>query len=358
MNIALLAVAVLAQEPVVVPNRTECPRCRIRLTQVAVLESVDLVEWPQSMSEDRHGRYFVTQPNKRELPIVFNASGRQVAVLGASGEGPGEFRNAALVAVDPRTDTIFVTDWATSRLSVFSPQLAFVRSVPFPGRARDIAVLSDGRIVAMASIADRTSVGLPFHMFRRDGMRLSAIGDERRPYTDQREIFFAHRLAPSRRGGFWAVPIWGEYRAEHWTATGVRDAYLLRRPDWHSALQSSLGPAANPDAMDPPPTSHRGVAETEDGLLWVLSRVADPGRRNAPLDTLRTAEGQFVVGADPDRSWDSVLEVIDPVRGTLIASQRFDTRFVLMLPSGKVIRVREAGQGIQIQVFAISLTRQ
>src|SRR5690606_30909223 len=263
-----------------------CPRCRIQLTQVAALESADLVEWPQAISEDSRGRYFVTQPNKRELPIVFNASGQQVAVLGASGEGPGEFRNAALIAVDSRTDTILVTDWATSRLSVFSPGLTYVRSIPFPARARAIGVLGNGHLVAMASIADRTSVGLPFHIFRRDGMRLSAIGDQRRPYTDQREMFFPHRLVPSRRGGFWAVPHWGEYRVEHWTATGIRDIHLLRQPGWHAELDSSIGPATNPAVMDPPPTSHWGIAEAEDGLLWVMSRVVDPGRRNAPLDTL------------------------------------------------------------------------
>lgn len=357
MGIALLALALVLQEPRVVPDRVDCGRCRIQLTQVAVLESPGLVEWPQSMSEDSQGRYFVTQPNRRELPIVFDASGRQVAVLGASGEGPGEFRNAALIAVDPRTDTVFVTDWATSRLSVFSPSLTFVRSVPFPGRARALGVLRDGRLVAMASISDRTSVGLPFHVFRRDGLRLSAIGDQRRPYTDQREIFFLHRLVPSRRGGFWAVPQWGEYRIEHWTATGVRDVHLLRRPGWHIELHSSLGPANNPAAMDPPPTSHWGIAETGDGLIWTMSRVGDPGRRSAPLDTLRNAEGQFVVPGDPDRSWDSIVELIDPVRGTLVASQRFDRRFVLMLPSGKVVWVTETDRGIQIQVFALILSR-
>lgn len=354
---ALLAVVLIGQEPRVVPNRTECPRCRIQLTQVAVLESADLVEWPQAMSEDRQGRYFVTQPNKRELPIVFNASGRHVAVLGASGEGPGEFRNAALVAVDPRTDTIFVTDWATSRLSVFSPQLTFVRSIPFPGRARALGVLRDGRLIAMADISDRASIGLPFHIFRRDGMRLSAIGDQRRPHTDERGMFFTHRLVPSRRGGFWAVPMWGEYRVEHWTAAGVRDVYLLRQPDWHTLLHSTVGPAGNAETMDQPPTSHWGVAETADGLLWVLSRVADPGRRNAPLDTLRTVEGQFVVSGDGDRSWDSVIELIDPVRGTVVASQRFDLRFVLLLPSGKVVSAKETESGIQIQVSGLSLSR-
>lgn len=316
------------------------------------LESDNLVEAPQAMSENSQGRYFYTQPNKRELPLVFDASGRRIAALGASGEGPGEFRYAAIIAVDPRTDTVFVTDGGTARLSVFSPQLSFVRSMPFPGRARALGVLRDGDLVAMASIPDRASVGLPFHVFRGDGLRLRAIGDPRRPYTPDREMFFYHRIGPSRRGGFWAVPTLGDYRIEHWTAAGVRDVYLLRRPDWHTALRSGVG---NLESIDPPPTSHVGIAETESGLLWVLSQVGDPNRRNAPLDALRTIEGRFVVPADGDRAWDSVIELLDPVKGVVIAARRFDMRFVGILPSGKLIRVNGTDDGIELQIVAVSM---
>jgi len=357
MEIALLAVALVVQEPLVVPNRTECTRCTIQITQVATLGPAELVEWPQAMSEDRQGRYYVTQPNKRELPAVFDATGRRVAVLGAAGEGPGEFRNAAIIAVDPRTDTIFVTDWATSRLSVYSPQLKFVRSFPFPSRARVLVVLQDHRLAAMARIADRASIGLPFHIFRRDGLRLKAIGDQSRPFTEERAMFFAHRLAPSRRDGFWAAPLWGEYRIEHWTATGVRDVHLIRRPDWHTTLHSSRR-AENPEAMDTPPSSNWGIAETETGLLWVLTRVADPNRKRAVLDTLRNVEGKYVTARDPDQLWDSVLELIDPMHGTVVASQRFDKLLFMTLPSGKIVRVNETDKGVQVQVFALKLSRE
>jgi len=343
-----LAVLLLAQEPRVVPNRPACSRCTIQITYVVTLESEDIVEGAQAMSEDSRGRYYITQPNKQELPLVFDASGRRIAALGTSGEGPGEFRYAAIISVDPRTDTIFVTDWGTARLSVFSPQFNFVRSVPFPARARALGVLRDGNLVAMANIPDRASVGLPFHVFRRNGLRLRAIGDPGRPYTPERDVFFYHRIGPSRRGGFWAVPTWGDYRIEHWTAAGVRDVYLLRRPDWHTALRPGVG---NPESIDPPPSSHGGIAETESGLLWVLSQVGDPNRRNAPLDTLRTVEGQFVVPADGDRAWDSVIELIDPVQGIVIAAQRFDMRFTRILPSGKLSRVIETDRGLAFQMF-------
>jgi hypothetical protein len=357
---ALLAVTLLMQEPRVVPNRIECARCTIQLVPAVTLggNPDDLIEWPQAVSEDRLGRYYVTQPNKKELPVVFDATGRRMAVLGAAGEGPGEFVRAAIIAVDPRTDTIFVTDWNTSRLSVFSPQLKFVRSFRFPGRARALGVLHDRRLVTMARISDRASIGLPFHIFRQDGQRTRAIGDQRRPYTTEREMFFTHKLTPSRRDGFWAVPLWGEYRIEHWTTSGVRDAYLVRRPAWHFVLESSFGRAANPEEMETPPSSNVGVAETGAGLLWVVTRVADSNRKRAVMDTLRNVDGKYVTARDPDQMWDSVIELIDPMRGVVVAAQRFDELFVMVLPSGKVVSVKETDAGLQVRVFALRLSRE
>lgn len=350
----------MVQGPKVVPNRVECSRCTIRLSLVATMggNNDDLVEWPQHISEDRQGRYYVTQPNKRELPSLFDATGRRLTAFGAPGEGPGEFKLAAIVAVDPRTDTIFVTDWGTSRLSVFSPQLKFVRSFSFPTNALALDILPTHQLVAMAKIPDRASVGLPFHIFQRDGQRTKAIGDRTRPYTREREMFFAHRLAVSRRSGFWAVPLWGEYRIEHWTGNGARDAYLLRRPEWHTVLESSIGNAGNPEAMESPPSSNVGVAETETGLLWVVTRVADPKRKHAVLDTLQNLESKYVVARDPDRVWDSVIELIDPVRGVVVASQRFDEMFNHVLPSGKVVRTIEDDAGVQVRVFKLSVSRE
>ena len=356
---ALVAVTLLMQEPRVVPNRIECSRCTIQLVPAVTLggNPDDLIEWPQAVSEDRLGRYFVTQPNKKELPVVFDASGRRLAVLGAAGQGPGEFVRAAIIAVDPRTDTIFVTDWITSRLSIFSPQLKFVRSFPFPGGALALGVLHDRHLVTMGKISDRASIGLPFHIFRQDGQRTRAIGDQRRPYTQEREMFFPHKLVPSRRDGFWAVPLWGEYRIEHWTTSGVRDAYLVRRPAWHLVLEPGVGRAPNPQEMETPPSSNVGVSETESGLLWVVTRVADSNRKRAVMDTLRNFEGKYVIARDLDQMWDSVIELIDPIRGVVVAAQRFDQFFFLVLPSGKVVSAKETDAGIQVRVFSLRLSR-
>jgi len=356
MTIALLAVALAFQGPREIPNRIDCARCTIQLTQVATLGR-DLSEWPTMISEDRRGRYYVTQPNKRELPAIFDATGRRVGTLGAEGEGPGEFRRAAVIAVDPQTDSIFVTDWGIPRLSVFSPQWKFVRSFPFPGSALVLGVLRNRHLAAMATITDRASIGLPFHIFQRDGQRTKTIGDPTRPYMRGREMFFPHWLAASRRGGFWAVPQWGEYRIEHWTVNGVRDVYLRRRPAWYTAREPS-GDMGDPLTMESPPSLHLGVAEAENGLLWVVTRVADPGRRRAALDTLRNVEGRYVVARNWDQVWDSVVELIDPDRGVVVAAQRFDEMFHLMvLPSGKVVHIKDTESGIEARILKFSLSR-
>jgi len=356
VTIALLVVAVALQNAQEIPNRIDCARCTIQLTQVATFGS-DLVEWPQSMAEDRHGHYYVTQPNKAELPAIFDATGRRVTTVGAPGEGPGEFRRAAHITIDPLTDSIFVTDWGTSRLSVFSPQRQFVRSFPFPS-AHALGVLRNRHFVAGATISDRASIGLPFHIFQRDGQRTKAIGDPNRPLTRGREIFFAHWLAVSRRGGFWAVPRYGEYRIEHWTVTGIRDVYLRRRPTWYTALEPS-GEMGDPLTMASPPSRHMGIAEAENSFLWVMTRVADPRRGRAALDTLRNIEGQYVTARNPDQVWDTMIELIDPDRGVVVAAQRFDEMFHMMiLPSGKVVHIKETESGIEVRIHTLSLLRR
>lgn len=362
MLIATLTVVLLSAsaQQVAIPreisNRVECRRCAIRLTQVVVIggDEEGLIEWPTSVSEDRHGRYYVTQPNKREAPAVFNSDGRRHAVLGRLGEGPGEFRTAAYIVVDP-ADTVFVADWGNRRLSVFSPQFRFVRSFSFPSSTRALAVLPNGDLVAMATARDRGTVGLPFHIFRRDGQRASAVGDRNRPYLPSRSLFFIHRITPARRDGFWAVPLYGDYTIEHWTTRGIRDVYLKRTPDWFAAMSSDRD-ARNLLAQDPPPSSLVGIAEDASGLLWVVSQVADPRRRQAPLDTIRTPEGSHAIPQDADRVWDSVVEVIDPRRGVLVVARRFDELFHMVLPSGKVVHVHDGGRsGLTARVLKLSL---
>jgi hypothetical protein len=290
------------------------------------------------------------------MPKVFKPDGRFLTQLGRPGDGPGEFRAAALVAGDA-SDTLFIADYA-GRLSVFSPELKFIRSAPFPSSARGLTVLKDGTILSNAMIADRETVGLPFHLFRRDGYRFKAIGDGSRPFLRPSDIRFVHRIAPAAAGGFWAAPLFGEeYRIERWTLRGERDIYLRRTPGWFVPLPALLS-GVDVSSIDPRPTAISGLWEDSEGFVWVVLHVADPRRTTAPIKTLRTPEGDFPVPADPDLSWDSIVEVIDPSRRALVASQRFDEVLSRPMGNGRIGADRERPDGSWVvRVLQLRLAR-
>lgn len=76
---------------------------------------------------DSRGRLFVADDLSRSVK-VFDSDGRFVQAVGRLGDGPGEFRSPWGVAVDQH-DSLYVWDSVLGRISVFSPSLAFARSI-------------------------------------------------------------------------------------------------------------------------------------------------------------------------------------------------------------------------------------
>ena len=72
------------------------------------------------------GGFAVLDSQAKEVR-VFAADGSLRATYGGEGEGPGEFRGAHGLMLDPAS-RIWVTDPSNSRLSVFDPETGFVES--------------------------------------------------------------------------------------------------------------------------------------------------------------------------------------------------------------------------------------
>ncbi len=75
---------------------------------------------------DSRGRLWVADGRAARL-YVFGPDGTLLQQLGRRGEGPGEFQRIGGIARGVN-DSIYVWDWQLQRLSVFSPEGAFVRS--------------------------------------------------------------------------------------------------------------------------------------------------------------------------------------------------------------------------------------
>jgi hypothetical protein len=92
----------------------------------------------------------------------------------------------------------------------------------------------------------------------------------------------------------------------------------------------------------------------KDGYLWVLLRDADtnwqvPSKANVerPLDI-----------DEYDRTFDSVLEVIDINSGEIVATKRFPTALWGRSPSELLVsrRVKDAAEPVQLDVWRTRLT--
>lgn len=76
------------------------------------------------------GDIYVLQPIERTVR-VYDPDGRFVRNLGRDGAGPGEFRNPLRIGL--HADTLWVLDVGLKRLSFFSLDGRFLRSINFPG---------------------------------------------------------------------------------------------------------------------------------------------------------------------------------------------------------------------------------
>lgn len=77
------------------------------------------------------GRIVVSNAGTDQLRF-YNAEGQHVRSVGGDGDGPGEFRELANLAVLPG-DTLYAWDFSAERLSIFGPRGDFIESVNLSG---------------------------------------------------------------------------------------------------------------------------------------------------------------------------------------------------------------------------------
>ena len=102
-----------------------------RLIEVLSIGSLDGTEDAfgriMDAAMDGRGRIFVADDLSHTVK-VFGRDGRFIQAVGGEGDGPGELRSPWGVALDAH-DSLYVWDSETGRVSVYSPELTFARSI-------------------------------------------------------------------------------------------------------------------------------------------------------------------------------------------------------------------------------------
>lgn len=301
----------------------------------------------------KHGEYVVRGMYVPSM-AVFDASGRYVRTIGRDGGAPGEYRGIASVA-PYRRDSLLVLDWGTQRFSVLGPTLAYARggALPFiPGLST--VALSDGSFVHHVHRNTPELVGLPLHRLSPDGSLLGSFGSATGRYRPDIPHFTSRTVAAANASSVWVAPLTA-YEIERIDAVSGRvERRLLRNVPWFADGRTPRFVSSAPDR--PPPPLLVGLRQAPDGLLWVLAAVPDANWR-AQVQTDRGSHGFRIL--DEQGYYDTIIEVIDPSSGALLASQRVDQylrQFVDDHLVGTVIE--DADTGIpRLQVWEVRLVR-
>jgi hypothetical protein len=128
------------------------------------------------------------------------------------------------------------------------------------------------------------------------------------------------RGGPSKAGRFWLARV-NKYEIELWDTTGAILQRLVMRQSWFREWSSLPSLMPWREAW---PAQIVGIQEAPDGLLWVATWLARRDWRPAPADSSvsESAATDYL---------DTVIDVIDPTAGRLVATTTLTGTYALTL---------------------------
>ena len=334
------ALDLTAQKPVTIPSSPTCPKCAVQLSSVARLGSADDPASAGLMPEvvrTGRGQFLVSSPTFPGEIFVYDRDGKFMRSIGRRGGGPGEFNAAPKLTVDA-TDTVRAIESGT-RYHVIAPDLAIKRTTPLVMSVSAPIAESDGKLLAVTpstSGPNATTLGV----FDRAGQRVQAFG--KLPSGVDAEMRF-RRLAIGPRGSRWGLST-AAYVIERWQPDGSIAQRLTAERDWFKKSNEPAGDAR----LRKPPARLIGLLVDAQERLFVFAIVADANWK--PVGATPAAE--------PNQVFDTIVEVIDPRAGKLLARTRLD-QFLVPMHSMFAYSTFEDDTGDRrIQVWNVSLLQR
>lgn len=266
----------------------------------------------RTLARDSRGRYFAPSFRRQQV-VVFDSTGHFLGTLGSSGGGPGEFRGLVTNIMIHAHDSVFVV--ASRQVSVFDPELEFVRSFILPlGFGAGLLLPNSELIVQGVMLPERAN---RFHRISPQGDLLESFGAD--PSQPQGvAITMAHGTS-----GFWASTI-TRYGAEQWSYSGGT----------RLALTEGAGFEWTP-RTDRPFFIWR---EDPAGVLWALLHVRTLNplpERPAGVPPPQRGSGTRILTREEVRALgvtansmhdvsDTIVALLDAITGEVIASRRLD----------------------------------
>jgi 6-bladed beta-propeller protein len=310
-------------DTVTVMDKVACQTCVITVTKVADIDrrgelEIDPITLTFAMIAGN--RLAFTGIGQTNNVAIFDRRGAFERYLGRLGSGPGEFQSARQV-VTGSADSIFVLDRATRRISVFSAELKYQRGISTDALApyRVVALPHGGFVVAGRS-STREAAGWPLHFLANEGGISRPFGDPLAAFRPGLETDLMRQVALAEAGSVWVSKI-NRYELELRRLDGTLEMAVFREADWFLPWETNYLPVE----ARPHPTVQALQVDAR-GRIWVFISVAstrfrvlrkppallDDPRRERPLPPL----------LDIFANYDTMIEVIDPAAGAVVARRR------------------------------------
>lgn len=336
VDLSVLRVAQSQSTTVIDPPR--CSTCRITAERVATLgRSSDpelLREFP-SVQVDGRGRFLVTGTIPRSHVMIYGRTGDFVRKWGREGSGPGEFRSVWRLLHLPG-DSLVVVEQGNRRLTVLDSDGKYVRSFIVPFQPNDLDLLPNGTWVVSGMSFTEERAGFPLHLMTSAGVIRNSFGGDMpvltgRPSSTQRMI-----ASDPKRNGIWAGRP-DRYELELWTPNGERKRLLDRAAKWFPDREFE---GSRNKWQDPIHPRLRDIYVDDAGLVWSIVALAKAGWKPTPEN--------FGPLSTHWQNLDTMVEVIDPENGELVATQRFRWIASAFTNNGFLVSYREDADGIMV----------
>jgi hypothetical protein len=329
------------------PAEAQCAGCRIVSEPFAILgdENEAPVGNIYTIATLADGRFALSFDASADEILVFGRNGRFAERWGRKGDGPGEYRNIRYLLSGE--DGLAVVDTRQKRVTILNPSGGVVRTLPFALDPLGSVVWLRDTVFAVSAIDVRPArVGPLVHVVAPGGVRKS-FGDE--PEGFRFDMPFVARRQMAASGGQLLVADRTRYRITRYDADGRRQQVLERRVGW---FRPHVGRPSAPDPEAGPGPFITGIQE-HDGAIWVLIAVADSAWSAA---TTTTHEG--MTWSDANRYFDTIIEVLRPEDGRLLASGRLDVFVPEWAGPGLISSYHEDRLGVpRIEIRQLRLVR-
>lgn len=315
-----------------------CVVCAMSLDTVGVLRANPTAAYkpgdvPSSIDMNARGEYFLTFEGSDHRVMVFDTMGRFKAAVGSPMSGP-ERPGVLRIFIDT-DDTLFVFDSKLARISVYAPDLHLVRANTIERLiVHRAARLMDGDLLVAADFLTPEGVGFPLHRVSAEGTVRESFGSADTAYAPAGVGESKHVLSRGPDGGVWSSPQ-ATLHLRRWTARGTLIEEFKfeggRPASWNRQSGLKEFGFVKPTGFDLGSDLCRRLvigSHVPAEVPW-----GEPGLKAVPV----AGRGSVLKAKSPDRTFVTVLDVIDPASSTYLASYQVPVNLLRVFPDGSAI---------------------